>query len=127
MTLHIVYADDDLDIAAIVAFALESEPNCELTICASGQEVLQLAAVQPPDLVMLELSLPDIGGRELFRQLRELPGCSKLPVVFVTELPLYRDTASLRTLGAIDILVKPFNPMILASQIQHIWRYASRL
>jgi CheY-like chemotaxis protein len=67
---------------------------------ATGAEALRLARSERPDLICLDLGMPDIGGAEVLRQLREDPGTRDIPVVVVTAVPL--DDASRRQLGELS-------------------------
>jgi two-component system OmpR family response regulator len=98
---------------------------------ATGQEALAEISQQPPDLVVLDVMLPDIDGFEVLRRLRELPRMLEghrgrtMPVLFLTALDTPRDTLNGLRLGGDDYVTKPFDLEILIARIHAILRRTS--
>ena len=118
---RILIADDEPDLLEIARIALETLGGYEVATCQSGSELLRLLPVFAPDLVVVDVLMPDLGGLEVFDALRREAGYEDLPVVFLTGLVLERDLEQLRACGAADIITKPFDPMTLADRIGRIW------
>jgi two-component system, OmpR family, response regulator len=118
---RVLIADDEPDLLEIARIALETLGGYEVATCQSGGELLRLLPVFEPDLVVVDVLMPDMGGLEVFDALRRESGYQDLPVVFLTGLVLERDLEKLRASGAADIITKPFDPMTLADRIGRIW------
>jgi len=115
----ILYVDDEADIREIVQMALELDPTITLRLCASGGEALALQAAgePPPDLLLLDVMMPDMDGPTTLLRLRENPVWSAKPAVFMTARAQAADRERFLALGAVGVIVKPFDPMTLGSQV----------
>ncbi len=120
----ILLVDDEPDILAISRIALETVGGYEVCTCDSGPELLRRLPDFDPDLVMIDVLMPEMEGIEVLRRMRCLAGFEKTPVVFVTGVINGNDLQALRAAGAADVILKPFDPMTLAERIQGIWRIA---
>jgi diguanylate cyclase (GGDEF)-like protein len=87
----------------------------------SGQEALARIAENPPDLILLDIIMPDINGFDLLKRLKESPLTRNIPVIIITGLSNESDEEKGFSLGAIDYITKPFkNAIILARVNTHI-------
>ena len=118
--LKILYVEDEADIREIARFALEDE-GFELLICESGMEALKKASAYQPDLILLDVMMPEMDGPTTLIKLRELDGMATVPVIFLTAKVHPNDVSQFIKLGSLDVIPKPFDPMQLASQIKMIW------
>ncbi len=118
---RILLADDEPDILEIARIALSTLGGYEVAACDSGLGFLNLLPEFKPDLVLVDVLMPDVGGVDLVQRMRTLPGGDGVPVVFLTGLVLDHELRKLREAGAIDIITKPFDPMTLAERIAGIW------
>lgn len=118
--LRIFYVDDEADIRTIVEFALEDEQDLQLALCASGQEALEQAGDFSPDLILLDVMMPGMDGPTTLQHLRENPQLAETPVVFVTAKVQPHEIEHLKSLGAADVIGKPFDPMALADKVRTI-------
>jgi two-component system OmpR family response regulator len=114
---RILYIDDDPDIREIVQIALELSGDIEVCVAATGEEGLSLARDWHPDLVMLDVSLPGMDGPTIFQQIREDAAMANVPVAFVTARTQPDDVVALHALGACCVIAKPFDPLMLARQV----------
>lgn len=117
----ILIVDDTPAIHVMIAALLQGDAY-QLEYAYSGQEALAKALAVPPDLVLLDVMMPDIDGFEVCRRLRSLPAVSEVPIILVTALT---DRASrLRGLaaGADDFVSKPFDQAELRVRIRTITR-----
>ena len=122
---RILHAEDDPSIQAVAKVALEMLGGFQVLACSSGQEALQQVVGFDPQLILLDVMMPGMDGPETLSRLRELIDLSTVPVVFMTAKVQPEEIDELRRLGAQDVIVKPFDPMQLATWIRSIWE-ASR-
>lgn len=115
--LRILHVEDDPDILEISRLALVDVGGLDVLQFSSGRLALNEASQFRPDLLLLDVMMPDMSGIELLAALRELPGLTHTPTVFMTARAQSSETAELRRLGAAAIVVKPFDPMTLADRL----------
>jgi len=88
-------------------------------VANSGQRALQVAARAPhPDLILLDVMMPDMDGFEVLRRLRRMPGLQRTPVIFVTAMDDDSDELAGLELGAVDYIPKPVRPSILLARVR---------
>lgn len=117
----ILYVEDDSDIAAIAKIALESMGGFTLCVCNSGQQALREVEKFEPDLIMIDVMMPDMDGTMTLKALREIPGVKDIPVVFITSKSQSHEIKNYLSLGVLSIITKPFDPITLAKSIENIW------
>ena len=115
---RILLADDEPDILEISRIALETLGGYEVVVCESGSDFLKLLPGFRPDLVIIDVLMPDMDGLEVLAEMRSIEGFEDVPAVFLTGLVLERDLRDLRDSGAVDIITKPFDPMKLPQRIE---------
>lgn len=120
MTTKILFVDDEPDICEIATLSLDLDPDFEVRTCSSGAQALDEAARWQPDLILLDVMMPDMDGPTTLNRLRAQAGTSEIPVIFVTARTQARDVARFRKLGAIDVIAKPFDPMTLADTVREM-------
>lgn len=113
---RILIVDDTRDILHVVARRLESWGYEALT-ADSGEEGLRIAQERPPDLVLLDIMMPKMKGRDVCARLKADPKTQKIPVIFLTALGLADHVKAGMDLGADDYIVKPFEPAELKERI----------
>ncbi len=121
---RILYAEDEPLIQAVAKLALEKVGGFEVLICNSGAEALEKVAAFAPDLILLDVVMPGLDGPATLQRLRQDPATAAIPVVFLTANAQPGEVAQYKSLGAMDVVAKPFNPMTLAAQIRAIWNKA---
>src|SRR5262245_28826981 len=105
---RILVVEDEPDLAQVLAYNL-ADAGYEVTVTAEGRRALALAADQPPDVVLLDLMLPDMSGLEVCRKLKAAERTRDVPVVMVTARGEEIDRVVGFELGADDYVVKPFS------------------
>jgi CheY-like chemotaxis protein len=115
--------EDDADIRMIMEFSLGSLGGYEVLACSGGRAALAQAASFRPDLVLLDVMMPDLAGPETLAALRQLPEMQGVPVVFVTAKAMPEEVENLLGHGAAGVIVKPFDPVSLPEQIRIYWEY----
>jgi two-component system phosphate regulon response regulator PhoB len=118
---RILVVDDDEESRALVRFALEREGFSVLE-AGDGAEALEVVATEGPDLVVLDVNLPSMGGFDVLSQLRLV---HSVPVIMVTGRDGETDRVLGLELGADDYVVKPFAPRELTSRVRAILRRSS--
>lgn len=120
--LSLLYVDDDVDIGTIVQMALRLDPTISFRTAASGAEALRIVRDTEwlPDVIVLDVIMPDMGGLELLSLLRVRPHLRDLPVVFMTAKGRDADLATYKKIGAQGIILKPFDPLGLAVRLRAI-------
>ena len=116
--MKILLIEDEPAIADTVIYALESE-GYTVDWENTGESGLAAAKQLSPDLVILDVGLPDINGFEVFRQLRII---SKVPVIFLTARNIEIDRVTGLEMGADDYVVKPFSPRELTARVRAVLR-----
>jgi two-component system, OmpR family, response regulator len=120
---EILYVEDDADIRTIAQLALEAVGGYTLKSCASGQDALDaVMAGYRPDLILLDVMMPGLDGPGTLSGLRRLAPTMETPVVFMTAKVQAAEIEFYRSLGAIGVLAKPFDPMQLATQVRKLWQ-----
>lgn len=119
--LTVLHVDDEDDIREVAAFALELDPGISLTSAASGQAALSvLDGGLRPDVILLDVMMPHLDGPGTLGRLRQRPEHVQTPVIFMTARAQSGEVDHYRTLGALDVIIKPFDPMTLAKDVRAI-------
>ncbi len=100
-------AEDDPDVQAIVRHALEAD-GCTVRVVCDGTQVLQAVEDEMPDLLVLDLMMPGMGGVDVLRELRRRPEAQRPPVLVLTARGGEDDIVACFELGARDYVTKPF-------------------
>jgi two-component system, OmpR family, KDP operon response regulator KdpE len=115
---RVLVIDDEAPIRRLLEIALAGL-GWEVLCAATGTEGLEAARADKPDVALLDLNLPDMGGLELLERLR---GWSSLPVIVISVRDSEADIVRLLNAGADDYVVKPFYTNVLAARIEAIQR-----
>ncbi len=118
MKPHILVVDDDPDLQAL--FRMMLARNFELISATSGEQAVALALGAIPDLILLDVMLPDIDGLEVFRQLRADHRTSSIPVILVTARSDILSRVEELKIPVADVIRKPFGPRELLQSINKI-------
>ena len=122
---QILYVEDDPDIQMVAQMALEVVGGLTLRTCSSGREALQAAqAGAVPDLILLDVMMPDMDGPATLAELRKLPALASTPAIFMTAKVQAAEVKYYKSIGAIGVIAKPFDPMLLAQQVRTLWQEA---
>ena len=117
---RILLVDDDPDIRQIAALSLRRIGLFDVRLASSGPEALEMAAADPPDLVLLDVSMPGMDGPATLSALRAGAVASKVPVVFFTATSSEVEVARLCALGAVAVIPKPFDVAALPRLVRDI-------
>ncbi|MBI3914902.1 MAG: response regulator [Chloroflexi bacterium] len=122
---RIMMVDDEPAIQTIGKLALESIGGFTVRICGSGKAALAAAPEFMPDLILLDVMMPEMTGPSLLVELRKLPQMTRVPVIFVTANIQAHEVAQYRALGALAVIPKPFDPLTLSESIRRLWADAN--
>jgi two-component system, OmpR family, response regulator len=120
---QVLVVDDEPNIRELVQVALKFH-GCAVSTAASGTDALRQAESARPDLIVLDVVLPDIDGFEVCRRLRA--GGNEVPVIFLTARDTSSDTVTGLALGGDDYVTKPFSVEALVARVRAVLRRASR-
>lgn len=118
----ILYVDDEPDISEIVKLSLERLGGLDVEVAYNGKEALDKISDVMPDMLLLDVMMPEMDGPTTLRELRKDERYNHIPVVFVTAKVQPYEIDHFRQLGAADVIAKPFDPLELSSQIKTIWQ-----
>lgn len=117
---RILYVEDDDDIREVAVMTMELVGGFEVRACASGGAAAAQAEFAP-DLLLLDVMMPDMDGPATLAHLRQLPPFADVPAVFFTAKVNPEEIARLLALGAIAVVAKPFDPQGLPDQLRTAW------
>lgn len=122
---RILLVEDDLDIQIVARMALSELGGYEVEVCASGKEALARVGDSRPQLILLDVMMPDLDGLDTLRAFRRLPQLAKVPVVFMTAKAQPDELREYHQAGAADVIIKPFDPLAISEIVAEIWRRCS--
>ena len=125
MAARVLIVEDDRDIADLVALYL-GKSGFTTEVIGSGRDALQAIAERSPDLLILDLMLPELDGLEVCRAVRTNERTAALPIIMLTARAEESDRIVGLELGADDYLAKPFSPNELVARARALLRRAQR-
>ena len=121
MASRVLIVEDEPDIRDLLAFHLERE-GFQVSKSRTGSDALRQIRTSPPDLVLLDIMLPEVDGLEVCRRLRREPATAPLPIVMLTAKGDEVDRVLGLELGADDYIVKPFSPKEVVARVRAVLR-----
>jgi DNA-binding response OmpR family regulator len=118
----VLVVEDEPDIAGLIKHTLERGGELQADIVSSGDAALKAVAEQTPDVILLDLNLPVLGGLEVCRILRARPETSQIPIIILTARSGETDRVTGLDVGADDYLTKPFSLRELAARVRAVLR-----
>jgi DNA-binding response OmpR family regulator len=122
MNFNILVVDDEKDIVDILKYNLEKEKEFDVTIATSGREALKIASENKPDLILLDIMMPEINGFDVCKKLKSDVFTSKIPVIFLTAKENEIDEIIGLELGADDYIQKPISPRKVIARVKSVIR-----
>ncbi len=119
MAKKILVVDDEPYLAEMMANRLAANRYTVVT-ALSGHEALNRVTKEKPDLVLLDILMPDMDGYQILRHLKEDPKTQSLPVIMLTVKKWSEDIKKAMESGAADYIVKPFNPADVLKKIEGV-------
>lgn len=122
--MRLLYVEDDEDIAEIAVMAFQALGNFDVTHCPSGEAAIRGYLKVDPQLIIIDVMMPEMDGPETIAQLKALHGPSIAPFIFMTARVQPHEQSAYRAIGALEVIAKPFDPMTLCDEISKIWDQA---
>src|SRR2546425_2023550 len=119
---HVLIVEDEPDIAGLIKHTLERSGDADARIVSSGDAALKAVADRAPDLIILDLNLPVIGGLEVCRILRSRADGPQVPIIMLTARTSEDDRVSGLDHGADDYVTKPFSLRELSARVRAVLR-----
>jgi CheY-like chemotaxis protein len=115
---NVLIVDDDDNIRLIAQMSLEGLTSWKIQEARSGKDALALLESERPDVILLDVMMPDMTGMDLFGKVKETMGADLPLVIFMTAKVQSNEIEKYRSLGAAGVIMKPFDPMKLPEQIE---------
>jgi DNA-binding response OmpR family regulator len=119
---RVLVVEDEQDIAGLIKHTLERGGEAQVDIVSSGEAALKAVNEEPPDLVILDLNLPILGGLEVCRILRGRQATARVPIIMLTAKTSEADRVMGLDVGADDYVTKPFSLRELAARVRAVLR-----
>lgn len=116
--MKVLIIDDDADIRSIVRLSLSRLGGMAVVEAASGAEGVRKARDEKPDVILLDMMMPAMDGSATLAALRSQPATATTPVIFLTAKAMRTETDRLMALGATGVLIKPFDPRTLSTDVR---------
>lgn len=117
----ILHVDDNPDILTVSKLALERVGGYEVRLANSGKEAVAIATQFLPDLILLDVLMPEMDGCATLVSLRAAAETARIPVIFLSASVMPEKVAEYKRLGALDVIAKPFDPLRLPEQVSLLW------
>lgn len=125
--IKILYVEDEEDIRTIAKIALEDIGGFTVKYCQNGKEALSVIEEFHPDLLLLDVMMPEMDGPTTLKKLRENSKIKNVPAIFMTAKIQPNEIIQYQEMGVVDVITKPFDPMKLAENIRSTWdKYSSK-
>jgi len=115
---RVLVVEDEQEIAGLIRHALERGGIATVEVATSGDQALKLAGELPPDVIILDLNLPVLGGLEVCRLLKSRTATAQVPIIMLTAMASESDRVTGLDAGADDYITKPFSLRELAARVR---------
>lgn len=117
----ILYAEDEPDVQTIVELTIQTMSDYEIKICNNGKKLLECVEEYEPDLILLDVMMPEMDGPATFKNLQANENTKSIPVIFVTAKAQVHEVEKFKEIGSWGVITKPFAVMSLCDELQKIW------
>jgi CheY-like chemotaxis protein len=117
----LLYIDDDENLRSLVKMSLEVIGGYTLKLSASGTEALEVLKDFSPDIILLDLIMPNMNGIEVLKKIKMQNAFKNPPIILMTGQSDFEQLKLSKELAIIGIINKPFDPIQLSKQVQKIW------
>lgn len=121
---RVLLVDDDELIREVAEISLAKVGGWDVLVASSGEEGLGTAVAEQPDAILLDVMMPVLDGPSTLARLQADPATASIPVVFLTAKVRRSEQQHWIDLGAAGVLVKPFDPLLLADQVAEVLGWA---
>ncbi|MEM9944610.1 MAG: response regulator [Cyanobacteria bacterium P01_D01_bin.36] len=120
----ILIVDDEVSIQKVVSLSLRMEANWTVVTASSGKEGIEQATLHQPDVILLDVMMPELDGIATFKALQDNPKTQAIPVVLLTAKTRTAEKQLFQKVGVAGVITKPFTPLTLASNISKLLSWA---
>jgi CheY-like chemotaxis protein len=124
LTRRVLVVDDDTYIHELVTVSLETTTDWKVKAFTSAKEGLGSAISEPPDLILLDVCMPEMNGFEFLEALQSTENINRTPVIFLTASGELVKQRSPKHTAQLEVIAKPFNPYMLAQQIANVMNWS---
>ena len=117
---RILIAEDDRDIRELVTLSLRGLGGFDVTQAANGAEAVERARAEHPDLILMDVRMPNMTGYEACRRLKESAETKDIPIVFLSAKGQESEIQQGLTVGAVQYILKPFAPDELVREVRSL-------
>ena len=117
---RILIVDDEERIREVVRMCLIKVAKWDVCIASCGQDAIAIAAIEQPDAILLDVSMPGINGIETLQQLQQNPKTTGIPAIFLTAKTQRAERLYYQQIGVAGLIVKPFDPLQISNEICQI-------
>ncbi len=118
--MKVLIIDDEPDVRSVARLSLGRVGGMDVVELPGGLTAVDTAIEQKPDVILLDLMMPEMDGVATLEALRAHADTAAIPILFITAKAMPDEIRRLKRLGALDVIVKPFDPMTLASSVREI-------
>lgn len=122
MKYKVLVVDDEKDIVDLLKYNLEKENEFEVTTAYNGKEALDAVQNEKPDIILLDIMMPELNGFEVCKRLKSDPSNAKIPVIFLTAKENEIDEIVGLEIGADDYIQKPISPRKVIARMKSVIR-----
>lgn len=115
--MKVLFVDDDADLRRIGRLSLTAISRWTVLEAASGALAIELARRERPDVILLDVMMPQLNGVTAFEKLQAGQGTARIPVIFITAKTQRHEVEEYLAMGAAGVISKPFDPLSLSRQI----------
>lgn len=116
----VLMVDDDPAIRRIAHLSLSRVAKWDVILAESGAQAIEEALKVHPDVILMDVMMPNMDGPTALKHLQERPEFSSTPVIFMTAKVLREEVESYTNMGAAGVITKPFDPLVLPGTIKEI-------
>ncbi|NEP47307.1 MAG: response regulator [Okeania sp. SIO2H7] len=120
---RVLIIDDEEAIQTVVKFGLKMSVGWEVLTANSGPEGIDCAQVEQPDIILLDVMMPEMDGLATFKRLRQHPETQAIPVILLTAKAQASEKRVFQKTGVNGVITKPFNSLDLAGEITQILKW----
>jgi len=119
----ILHVEDEYDIQTVTKLSLETLGGLAVHTCGSGKDALTDIYDYNPDLILLDVMMPDMDGPSVLKEIRKIEQFQNTPIIFMTAKAQTNEIETYKSYpGVLGIIVKPFNAVLLPQEIKDLWR-----
>lgn len=123
----ILVAEDETDIRELITYSLVNIGGFEVIKARNGDEAVEMAQTQMPDLILMDVRMPRMTGVEACAKLKEMPQTKDIPIVFLSAMGQEQEIRQGIDAGAVEYILKPFAPDVLMDKVRDILQRWNKL